>query len=185
VIGLCLYANAFIKLKDLSSLVLPETPEGLEASTDHIVQAQFSGRFNDEKGVFLTFHDGHCLCRFNAWSDFFASLEKIRQANDLDRIPAMLFWSDTEYDDIKSIDFDIELDDIDMKPEQGAIFFVGESIARRLKLKIGKEINVLFKNGKAIHGILESYHETEEYGVMTTKDETIYFNAQELKHVDY
>ncbi len=154
------------------------------ASTDYNAQSQFSGRFYDEKGTFLTLHDGHCLCQFAAWGDFFSLLERIRQVNNLDRIPAMLFWSDTEYDNIKTVDFDIELDDIDNKPEQGVIFLVGVSISRRLKLRIGSEVSVGFKNGKTIRGILESYHEAEEYGVITTNDETIYFNAQELKHVD-
>ena len=182
---MCLYANAFVKSKDKSTLILPVLPEGLKVSTDQIVQAQFLGKYHDDKGLFLSFHDGHCLCQYDTWNDFFTYLEDIRKANGIDKIPAIVFWSDTEYDPIKVIDLDIELDDIDAKPERGTIFLVGVSISRRLILSIGKEISVIFKNGKTLNGILESFHDAEAFGTIVSKDETIYFSAQELKHVDY
>ena len=104
---MCLYANAFVTDKTKETLKLPEFPDGLYASMDHVVHPHFQGQYKGADGVYLTFHDGHCLCQFKEWDSLFSFAEEISRVNDLDSIPIMVFWSGGEYQDIKSMSTDL------------------------------------------------------------------------------
>jgi hypothetical protein len=178
---MCLYANAFIPDKTSESLNLPDFPFGLFASTDHEVNLGFQNQFKGVEGTFLTFHDGHCLCQFQDWEQLLDFVNQIRQANGLDSIPLMVFWSSAEYENITFADVDLELDRIVEKPKEGSILRAGVSIIRRLVKYVGNEIKILFKSGKVVTGILEEYKETEDLGLIRTRTDKIYFNSRELK----
>ena len=180
---MCLYANAFVRSKTDETLTLPKFPPGLYASTDHEVNSGFKNQFEEVEGTFLTFHDGHCLCQFQEWQKLAEFADQIRELNDLDSIPIMVFWSSTEYEDITSIDVDLELDTIDKKPKEGEVMHVGISIVRRLAKYAGNEVKILFKSGKIAIGYLDEYKEKEDYGLIRSKVEEIYFNAREIKDI--
>ena len=180
---MCLYANAFVRSKTNETLALPKFPPGLYASTDHEVNLSFKNQFKGVEGTFLTFHDGHCLCQFQEWQKLAEFVDKIRELNGLDSIPLMVYWSSTEYEDITSINVDLELDTIDKKPKEGEVLQVGISIARRLAKYVRNEVKILFKSGKIAIGYLEDYKEKEDYGLIRTKVEEIYFNAREVKDI--
>lgn len=181
---MCLYANAFVINKTKETLKLPEFPDRLYASMDHVVHPNFQDQYKGERGVFLTFHDGHCLCQFKEWDSLFSFAEEISKANDLDSIPIMVFWSSGEYQDVKSVDIDLELDKITEKPEEGIIMRLGISVPRRLSSNIRKRIRILFKSGKIATGYLDNYQEHEDYGMIRTETDEIHFSSRELKHVE-
>lgn len=180
---MCLYANAFIQGKTSETLVLPEFPPGIYASTDHEINSGFKNQFKGVKGTFLTFHDGHCLCQFQEWKKLAEFVNQIRELNGLDSVPLMVFWSSTEYDDITSIDVDLELDTIEKKPKEGEVMRVGTSIARRLTKYAGDEVRLFFKSGKVVTGNLEDYDENADYGLIRTRTDEIYFNSREVKNI--
>jgi hypothetical protein len=180
---MCLYANTFVRGKTEETLTLPKFPPGLYASTDHEINSGFKNQFEGVDGTFLTFHDGHCLCQFQEWQKLVEFANQIRELNGLDSIPLMVFWSSTEYEDITSIDVDLELDTVDKRPKEGEILQVGISIARRLTKYIGNEVKMYFKSGKVVTGNLEDYNENADYGLIRTKVEEIYFNAREIRDI--
>ncbi|MFW9789446.1 MAG: hypothetical protein ACFFE2_16840 [Candidatus Thorarchaeota archaeon] len=181
---MCIYANAFVAGKNRGSLMLPENPPGLKATLDGEMQPKFIDKFKDVEGVFLVLHDGHCLCQYDEWGTLFEFMDSIRQANDVNRVPVMVFFSGSEYQSISQVDVDLELDAISERPEEGDILFVGVSVNRRLAASIGCQISLLFKSGKTLTGVLEEFMIEEEYGRIDVKGESIYFSANEIRHVD-
>ncbi|MHA2234200.1 MAG: hypothetical protein ACXABH_02570 [Candidatus Thorarchaeota archaeon] len=181
---MCFYANAFIAGKDQDSIVLPKNPEGLQVTFDGELQPSFSQKFGDSSGVLLVFHDGHCLCNYKDWKTLFEHVESIRQANDVDKVPLIVFFTGEDYSEINTIEVDLELDDTEKQPKYGMIMYVGISIERRLTVNVGNHISILFKNGKTVTGTLSNYQIQEQYGEIVVDGETIYFNADEIRHVD-
>ena len=181
---MCTYANGFVAGKSRETLDLPKNPEGLLVSFDGNLNTDFSDCFKATEGVFLTFHDGHCLCQYSDWKTFFNYIDQIRQANDVDKLPIMVFFTGTDYSENPSLEIDLEMDDTTQKPKEGAIVYVGISIRRRLAKNVGKQVSVLFKSGKTVTGILKDYQKDEEYGELNSNNEKIYFNANEVRHVD-
>ncbi|MFX0107577.1 MAG: hypothetical protein ACFE7R_04770 [Candidatus Hodarchaeota archaeon] len=179
---MCLYANGFARGRDEKTLILPESSSGLLVSLNGEIHPAFSKEFEGQ-GVILTFHDGHCLCQFEDWRNLFLYAEEIRLVNDLERLSLMLFWTSDEYPTVKSVDFDITLDNIDQKPEQGTIFDLGVSVKRRLSMNLNQLVEIIFKNGKIMRGVVESLQEAEGYGVLKTDVESIYFNTKEIQTV--
>jgi len=181
---LCIYANAFVAGRDKDNLVIPKNPEGLQATLDGELQPKFADEFNDVEGVFVVFHDGHCLCQFNDWSKFFRFIEKIRLENNVDKIPVMIFGTGVDYPEMQTMEVDLELDDISRKPKHGTFIFVGISVGRRLAKNLGNQVSLLLKNGKTVNGVLKDFKITEGYGEVVTKGESFYFNINEIWHVD-
>jgi len=181
---LCFYANAFVAGKNQDTIVMPKTPEGLQVTFDGEVHPSLSERFKNTPGVILVFHDGHCLCNYKDWKILFEHVEKIRQLNDIDKVPLMLFFVGTDYTKIRTMEFDLEIDKTTAKPEVGVVLFVGISIERRLTMNAGKQISLLFKNGKTVIGTLTNYQVENQYGEIVTDKETIYFNTGEIRHID-
>ncbi|MFW9794306.1 MAG: hypothetical protein ACFFEE_08390 [Candidatus Thorarchaeota archaeon] len=181
---MCIYANLFVAGKNRENLVLPSDPEGLQTTFDGQLQSNFLNKFEKTPGVFLVLHDGHCLCSYKDWKTLFEHVDHIRQANEVDKVPLIVFIAGTEYQKISSTELDLELDVVTKRPEQGVILFVGISIERRLTANIGKQVCLLFKDGKTVTGTLSNYQVHEQYGEIATEKETIYFNANEIRHID-
>jgi hypothetical protein len=181
---LCIYANGFVAGKSKETLDLPKNPEGLLTSFDGVINPDFSDGFKTVDGVFLTFHDGHCLCQYGDWKTFFDYVDQIRQANDVDKLPIMVFFTGEDYSENPNLELDLELDDITQKPKEGAIVYVGISIRRRLVKNVGRQVSVLFKSGKTVIGNLRDYQKDEEYGEINSNGDKIYFKASEIRHVD-
>lgn len=181
---MCIYANAFVAGKDKQSLILPPNPEGLFATDDCVINELFEEAFTPKDGVFLTFHDGHCLCQFSNWKVFFEFVDEIRQSNDVDVLPVMVFATGVEYEKEVPRQIDLLLDDIEKRPDNGVLFYVGISIRRRLVKYAGSIVSLLYKSGKTVVGTLKEYNPEEEYGEITKGDESIFFNAAEIRHVD-
>jgi hypothetical protein len=163
---------------------IPPNPEGLRANEDGPINEVFQEDFASKEGVILTFNDGHCLCQFTAWRTFFEFADTIRQANDVDILPVMIFGTGVEYAKQQSQEIDLELDDIEKMPEHGVTIYVGISIRRRLAKYVGGVVSILYKSGKTVTGKLKEYNPDEEYGEIIKGDETIFFNAAEIRHID-
>jgi len=181
--GLCLYANAFLKGIDRESLVIPDPPPGIFASLDHTVHLQFNDKFEEQDGRFLTFHDGHCLCQYSDWKTLTSYANSIREANTLEVIPLMLFGTGVEYENLDWHDFYPKLDEMTERPKQGTIFNIRIIIVRRLLANIGKKVELRYKSGKIARGILERYEDTEDYGILHSKEEDVFFSFRELENV--
>ncbi len=181
---MCIYANAFVAGKDKESLILPPPPEGLLASDDGAINELFEETFTSKDGIFLTFHDGHCLCQFSNWKVFFEFADLIRQSNDVDILPVMVFVTGKQYEKELPREIDLLLDDIEKKPDHGVLLYVGISIQRRLAKYVGSAVSLLYKSGKTVIGTLKEYNLEEEYGEIVKGDESIFFNAAEIRHVD-
>lgn len=181
---MCFYANVFIAGKKQDSIVMPKIPDGLQMTFVGELHSSFSQKFKDSPGVFLILHDGHCLCNYKDWKTLFAHVEDLRQANEVDKVPLMVFFSGAEYPKIKTVEVDLELDDPTERPELGLIMFVGISIERRLTMNVGKQVSLLFKSGNTVSGTLSNYQVHEQYGEIVADNETIYFNAAEIRHID-
>ena len=181
---LCFYVNAFVAGKTKESIVLPDSPDGLKVTVEGKINTIFSNAFKIRNGVFLVFHDGHCLCQYKDWKTFFEYADKIRQANEVDMLPIMKFFSGTEYSQMPPQEIDLELDDTSENPENGVITYVGTSIRRRLAKYTGQDVSVLYKNGKTIVGTLKDYNREEEYGEILVNTESVYFKANEIRYVD-
>jgi hypothetical protein len=166
------------------NLKLPDPPDGLVASMDHEVHPEFREEFKGKDGVFLTFHDGHCLCHFESWNSLIRYSDSIRIQNNLASLQVMLFWTGTEYEEVIWREIDCELDTIDDKPEEGMILSIGVSISRRLKMSLEKRVKMSFKSGKTVRGILETYQEESDYGMLRTKDGEVHFTSKELENVE-
>jgi hypothetical protein len=180
---MCLYANGFLKGVDREHLTIPDPPIGLFASLDHTINLQFKERFNEDKGLFITFHDGHCLCQYKDWRTLVAYANSIRQENNLDEIPVMLFGTGVDYEELEEGDFDYILDKIDGELIQGFVLTIKIVTSRRLQASLGKQVEFHYKSGKIAKGKLESYQEEEDYGILATKGGEIYFSSRELKDV--
>jgi len=176
--------NAFVAGKNSESLTLPPNPEGLFVSTDGAVNKLFEDTFTSRGGVFLTIHDGHCLCQFSDWKTFFEFADKIRQANDVDVLPIMLFVTGEEYEKAPPKEIDLLLDDIEEKPAHGVTIYIGISIRRRLAKYVGGVVSILYKSGKTVTGTLKVYNEEEEFGEIVKGNDSIFFNPNEIRHVD-
>jgi hypothetical protein len=170
--------------KTKESLVLPKSPEGLQISLEGEFQPMFVQEFKDVEGVFLVFHDGHCLCQYDDWNTFFRYIEDIRQGNNVDRLPVMVFGTGIDYPERSFEELDLDLDEVSDSPKHGTFIYVGISIGRRLVKNIGKQVSILYKSGKTLIGTLKEFNEEEEYGEIITKGESVYFNINELWHVD-
>ncbi len=181
---MCIYANAFVAGKNQESLIMPNAPEGLQVTFDGEIQSSFFDKFGNTQGVFLVLHDGHCLCSYKDWKTLFEYVESIRQANDVDKVPVMVFTKDVDYSGVSSVELDLELDFVTDRPKQGVIMFVGISVERRLTVNVGNQVSLLFKNGKTANGTLTNYQIHGQYGEISTDDETIYFKASEIRHID-
>ena len=181
---MCIYANAFVAGKNQDSVILPQTPEGLQVTFDGEIHSIISEKFKDVEGVYLVLHDGHCLCSHDDWKALFQYIEDIRETNNVDKVPLMVFFSSSEYPESSSIEVDPELDDTAQKPNLGDIMFVGVSVERRLVVNVGNQISLLFKDGKTLTGTLTNYQAHEQYGEIETGDETVYFNSSEIRHID-
>jgi hypothetical protein len=181
---LCIYANAFVAGRNNDSLVLPKSPEGLRVTLEGVFQSKFVKEFNDDEGVFLGFHDGHCLCQYDDWSTFFKYIDEIRQANNVDKVPVMVFGTGIEYPESSMVELDLELDDVSETPEHGSLIFVAISIGRRLAKNVGKQVSILYKSGKTVIGTLKEFNEEGAYGEIDTKGESVYFRINEIWHVD-
>ncbi|TFH04513.1 MAG: hypothetical protein E4H14_14570 [Candidatus Thorarchaeota archaeon] len=181
---MCFYANAFVAGKTKESIVLPDGPDGLLVTIEGEINTAFSNAFKSKDGVFLVFHDGHCLCQFKEWKRFFEYADKIRQANEVNALPLMKFFVGEEYSQRPPQEIDLDLDDASDAPENGVIFYVGTSIRRRFVKYTGRDVSVLFKNGSTIIGTLKGYNREEEYGEILVKNESVYFNANEIRDVD-
>jgi hypothetical protein len=99
-------------------------------------------------------------------------------------LPVMIFWTGVEYAQKQPQEIDLELDDLTIAPEKGVIMYVGISIRRRLARYVGSDVSILFKNGKTTTGLLKDYQSDEEYGEVSVKNESIFFNVKEIRHVD-
>ncbi|MHA2312289.1 MAG: hypothetical protein ACXADF_12440 [Candidatus Thorarchaeota archaeon] len=182
---MCFYANAFVRGKKEDSIVIPVGPPDLIASLDGTIQRNFSNRFQNEVGVFLSLHDGHCLCQFDNWGSLFRYLDEVRIVNEVDVVSAVLFWSDKEYDSTAVIVVDLGLEDVTERPTEGVVMNMQISVPRRLQRSIGTDVGILMKSGKTIRGILESYDEEGGFGVVKPRkgSDPIYFNENEIKSV--
>ena len=181
---MCFYVNVFVAGKDRDSLVLPSSPDGLQATLEGEFNPSFSMKFEGVQGVFLVLHDGHCLCNYKDWKALFEYVDSIREVNHVDKVPMIVFFSGKEYEEVEPVDVDPDLDDTTQQPLYGVVMYVGVSIERRLAINIGKEVSLLFKNGKTVTGTLTNYQIKEHYGEISTENETVYFNANEIRHVD-
>ena len=182
---MCRYANAFISGLTREKLLIPQPPVGLQVSIDDKVEEGVQGLIGSVDGVYLIFHDGHCLCQYDEWQDLFRYVEHLRRENNLDSIQLVVYWSGTTYESKAPLYIDTELDILDERPEEGRVFKVGVSIPRRLELHLGKATRMIMKSGRRLDGVLESYDSQGEYGSFRTQDgEVLYFSASEVQSVD-
>jgi hypothetical protein len=174
----------FVAGKNRDSIVLPGDPDGLQATLDGELNSFFSQKFAETPGVYLVLHDGHCLCNYKEWDVLYEYVDNIREANNVDKVALIVFFSGKEYQEIPSVEFDPEIDDMKEPPQYGVIMYVGVSVERRLIINVGKDVSLLFKNGKTVTGTLTKFHSTDHYGEISTERDTVYFNANEIRHID-
>lgn len=183
---MCRYANVFIPERGIDTIEMPENPPGLQASSaEGIVQQDFESYFQGKDGVYLTLHDGHCLCQYDEWKAFFHFIDEIRVANQLDVVYAFVFWSDNRYEISNISIVDVELELPSDTPKEGNLFKIQLDITERLLKNIGKLTEITLKSQRTVRGILESYDVDGGYGVIRPAEgEPVYFNENEVKSVN-
>jgi hypothetical protein len=183
---MCRYGNAYIPKSGKREPSIPDTPEGLVVSFKEPFQTNFSSLHQDDDGLLLSIHDGHCLCDHKDWNTLFRYLESIRIKNNLEKVEFLLYWSDDVYPLTNRVVIDMTLDTVKDTPLEGIIYEITVSISRRLETSVGKKTHLLFKSGKEHRGMLSSYDTESGNGTFQPEksDEIMYFHFKEIALVE-
>ncbi|MHA2425441.1 MAG: hypothetical protein ACXAEF_11685 [Candidatus Thorarchaeota archaeon] len=183
---MCRYGNAYIPKRGKSKPTIPDVPEGLVVSLKEPFQTNFSKLHQDDDGIMLSIHDGHCLCDYKDWRTLFGYLDSIRTMNNLEKVEFLLYWSDDVYPLTNRVVTDMTLDTVKDKPLEGVIYEITVSIPRRLETSIGRQAHLHFKSGKELRGVLSSYDTESGNGTLQPEnsEEIVYFHFKEIDLVE-